>query len=57
VKPGESFVYDFVLRDAGLFWYPPAPHVGAQVGFGLYGRCWSRIRTTAWAWPTRSRWC
>src|SRR6185436_1981377 len=23
VKPGETFVYDFVLRDAGLFWYHP----------------------------------
>ena len=37
VKPGESFVYDFVLRDAGLFWYHPHHMSAAQVGFGLYG--------------------
>jgi FtsP/CotA-like multicopper oxidase with cupredoxin domain len=37
VKPGESFVYDFVLRDAGLFWYHPHHLSAAQVGFGLYG--------------------
>jgi FtsP/CotA-like multicopper oxidase with cupredoxin domain len=35
VKPGESFVYDFVLRDAGLFWYHPYHMSAAQVGFGL----------------------
>jgi FtsP/CotA-like multicopper oxidase with cupredoxin domain len=37
VKPGGSFVYDFVLRDAGLFWYHPHHMSAAQVGFGLYG--------------------
>lgn len=38
VQPGETFVYDFILRDASLYWYHP--HVmpsAAQVGFGLYG--------------------
>ena len=37
VKPGESFIYDFVLRDAGLYWYHPHHMSAAQVGFGLYG--------------------
>ena len=37
VKPGDSFVYDFVVRDAGLFWYHPHHMSAAQVGFGLYG--------------------
>src|SRR6187455_3062626 len=37
VKPGGSFVYDFVVRDAGLFWYHPHHMSAAQVGFGLYG--------------------
>jgi FtsP/CotA-like multicopper oxidase with cupredoxin domain len=37
VKRGESFTYDFVLRDAGLFWYHPHVMSAAQVGFGLYG--------------------
>ena len=37
VKTGESFTYDFVLRDAGLFWYHPHVMSAAQVGFGLYG--------------------
>jgi FtsP/CotA-like multicopper oxidase with cupredoxin domain len=37
VKPGESFTYDFVVPDAGLFWYHPHVMSAAQVGFGLYG--------------------
>jgi len=37
VQPGESFTYDFVVRDAGLFWYHPHVMSAAQVGFGLYG--------------------
>lgn len=37
VAPGETFTYDFVLPDAGLFWYHPHVHSAAQVGFGLYG--------------------
>jgi FtsP/CotA-like multicopper oxidase with cupredoxin domain len=37
VKPGESFTYDFVVPDAGLYWYHPHVMSHAQVGFGLYG--------------------
>src|SRR5262245_8051833 len=37
IQPGESFTYDFVVRDAGLFWYHPHVMSAAQVGFGLYG--------------------
>jgi FtsP/CotA-like multicopper oxidase with cupredoxin domain len=37
VKTGESFTYDFVVRDAGLYWYHPHVMSNAQVGFGLYG--------------------
>jgi FtsP/CotA-like multicopper oxidase with cupredoxin domain len=37
VKPGESFTYDFVVPDAGLFWYHPHVMSAAQTGFGLYG--------------------
>jgi FtsP/CotA-like multicopper oxidase with cupredoxin domain len=37
VRPGESFTYDFVLRDAALYWYHPHVMSAAQVGFGLYG--------------------
>jgi FtsP/CotA-like multicopper oxidase with cupredoxin domain len=37
VKPGGSFTYDFVVPDAGLFWYHPHVMSAAQVGFGLYG--------------------
>jgi FtsP/CotA-like multicopper oxidase with cupredoxin domain len=37
VQPGESFTYDFVVPDAGLFWYHPHVMSAAQVGFGLYG--------------------
>ena len=37
VKTGETFTYEFVVRDAGLFWYHPHVMSAAQVGFGLYG--------------------
>jgi FtsP/CotA-like multicopper oxidase with cupredoxin domain len=37
VKKGESFTYDFVVRDAGLYWYHPHVRSAAQVGFGLFG--------------------
>lgn len=37
VKTGESFTYDFIVPDAGLFWYHPHVMSAAQVGFGLYG--------------------
>jgi FtsP/CotA-like multicopper oxidase with cupredoxin domain len=37
VQPAESFTYDFVVPDAGLFWYHPHVMSAAQVGFGLYG--------------------
>ena len=29
--------YDFIVPDAGLFWYHPHVMSAAQVGFGLYG--------------------
>jgi FtsP/CotA-like multicopper oxidase with cupredoxin domain len=37
VPPGGTFTYDFVVRDAGLYWYHPHVMSAAQVGFGLYG--------------------
>ena len=37
VKTGEQFTYDFIVRDAGLYWYHPHVASAAQVGFGLYG--------------------
>jgi FtsP/CotA-like multicopper oxidase with cupredoxin domain len=37
VTHGGTFTYDFVVRDAGLFWYHPHVMSAAQVGFGLYG--------------------
>ena len=37
VETGGSFTYDFVVPDAGLFWYHPHVMSSAQVGFGLYG--------------------
>jgi len=37
VKTGDTFTYDFIARDAGLFWYHPHVMSAAQVGFGLYG--------------------
>jgi FtsP/CotA-like multicopper oxidase with cupredoxin domain len=37
VKHGETFTYDFVVRDASLYWYHPHVMSAAQVGYGLYG--------------------
>ncbi|MCB9704099.1 MAG: multicopper oxidase family protein [Myxococcales bacterium] len=37
VPPGGTFDYDFVVPDAGLFWYHPHVRSAAQVGAGLYG--------------------
>ncbi len=37
VEVGDSFTYDFVVPDAGTFWYHPHVMSAAQVGFGLYG--------------------
>src|SRR5690606_36350697 len=37
IEPGGTFTYDFVLVDAGTFWYHPHLDSAAQVGWGLYG--------------------
>ena len=37
VPTGGTFTYDFVVPDAGLYWYHPHVLSAAQVGFGLYG--------------------
>lgn len=37
VLPGETFTYDFVVPDAGTFWYHPHVRSAEQVGAGLYG--------------------
>jgi FtsP/CotA-like multicopper oxidase with cupredoxin domain len=37
VQPGATFTYDFVVPDAGLYWYHPHVMSAMQVGFGLYG--------------------
>lgn len=36
VKPGEEFTYDFVVPDAGSFWYHPHINTAEQVEKGLY---------------------
>ncbi|HET9955548.1 MAG TPA: multicopper oxidase family protein [Polyangiaceae bacterium] len=36
IEPGQSFTYDFVVPDAGLFWYHPHVNSAKQVGNGLY---------------------
>ncbi|WP_437601153.1 multicopper oxidase family protein [Sorangium sp. So ce590] len=35
--PGGSFTYDFVVPDAGLYWYHPHVDSAVQSGNGLYG--------------------
>jgi FtsP/CotA-like multicopper oxidase with cupredoxin domain len=38
VLPGESFVYEFQLLDAGTFWYHPHWRTDIQIERGLYGQ-------------------
>jgi FtsP/CotA-like multicopper oxidase with cupredoxin domain len=37
VEPGETFTYDFVVPDAGTFWYHPHVRTNEQLEKGLYG--------------------
>jgi FtsP/CotA-like multicopper oxidase with cupredoxin domain len=37
IASGESFVYEFDLRDAGTYWYHPHAHSAEQVGRGMAG--------------------
>ena len=37
VAPGSSFVYEFIVPDAGTYWYHPHQHSTVQVGRGLCG--------------------
>ena len=37
VTQGQTFIYDFVVKDAGLYWYHPHVMSAAAVGNGLYG--------------------
>jgi FtsP/CotA-like multicopper oxidase with cupredoxin domain len=37
IRPGETFVYEFDLPDAGTYWYHPHQRSLEQVGRGLYG--------------------
>jgi FtsP/CotA-like multicopper oxidase with cupredoxin domain len=37
IEPGEQFTYEFVVPDAGTFWYHPHIRSDEQVERGLYG--------------------
>jgi FtsP/CotA-like multicopper oxidase with cupredoxin domain len=37
IAPGETFVYEFDVADAGTYWYHPHQRSLEQVGRGLYG--------------------
>jgi len=37
VQPGEAFLYDFTVPDAGTYWYHPHVNSSEQVGRGLHG--------------------
>jgi FtsP/CotA-like multicopper oxidase with cupredoxin domain len=37
IEGGASFEYDFVVKDAGTYWYHPHTDSSVQVGQGLYG--------------------
>ena len=37
IRPGESFVYEFIPPDAGTFWYHPHANSLQQLGRGLAG--------------------
>jgi FtsP/CotA-like multicopper oxidase with cupredoxin domain len=37
IQPGESFLYEYEVKDSGTFWYHPHDRSFEQVGRGLYG--------------------
>jgi FtsP/CotA-like multicopper oxidase with cupredoxin domain len=37
IESGASFRYEFIVKDAGTYWYHPHVDSSAQVGRGLYG--------------------
>jgi FtsP/CotA-like multicopper oxidase with cupredoxin domain len=37
VEPGQSFLYEFTVPDAGTYWYHPHQRSYEQIGRGLYG--------------------
>ena len=37
VQPGDTFTYDFIVPDAGTFWYHPHVRTNEQLERGLYG--------------------
>lgn len=37
IEPGETFLYDFKVPDAGTYWYHPHVNSSEQVGRGLHG--------------------
>lgn len=37
IGPGETFIYEFAVPDAGTYWYHPHQRSSEQVGRGLYG--------------------
>ncbi len=37
IKPGEKFVYEFVPKDAGTYWFHPHVRTSEQVERGLFG--------------------
>ena len=37
IQPGDTFTYDFRVKDAGTFWYHPHVNNSEQVGRGLAG--------------------
>lgn len=37
IQSGETFLYDFVVPDAGTYWYHPHHNSSRQVAHGLYG--------------------
>ncbi len=38
IAPGETFIYEFDVPDAGTYWYHPHQRSFEQVGRGLYDR-------------------
>ncbi len=49
VEPGQSFVYQLVFPDGGIFWYHPHVREDIQQDLGLYGNIFvSSPRPDAW---------
>jgi hypothetical protein len=56
-RPGAEFTYEFVVPDAGTFWFHPHVRSDVQVERGLYGALRGATARVSPRPPPTARWC